>query len=106
MPPCSRPCPSCRRRVRACREGGVRLLCLFRVPTKGVTRQVESIDRRDFLRLAGLGALATAGGSFLAGCGDAKTGGGPGTTDKSQLSGLLPAYVPSDVVKPDVPSVE
>jgi putative aldouronate transport system substrate-binding protein len=63
-------------------------------------------DRRRFLGLAGLSAAAVAGGGMLAGCGDAKTSGGPGTTDKDQLQKLLPSYVPSDLVKPDIPSVQ
>ncbi|MET0422820.1 MAG: hypothetical protein ABW046_03025 [Actinoplanes sp.] len=64
------------------------------------------LDRRRFLELAGLGALSVAGGGLLAGCGDAKTSSGPGTTDKSQLAQLLPAYVAAELVKPDIPSVE
>jgi putative aldouronate transport system substrate-binding protein len=64
------------------------------------------IDRRRFLELAGLGAASVAGGGLLAGCGDAKTGGGPGTTDKNQLSSILPAYVASSNVNPDIPSVQ
>jgi putative aldouronate transport system substrate-binding protein len=63
-------------------------------------------DRRRFLELAGLGALGVAGGGLLAGCGDAKTSSGPGTTGKDQLQQLLPAYVASSSVKPDIPSVE
>jgi putative aldouronate transport system substrate-binding protein len=66
---------------------------------------VTGIDRRRFLELAGLSAAAVAGGGLLAGCGDAKTTSGPGTTDKTQLQKLLPAYVESSVVKPDIPSV-
>lgn len=64
------------------------------------------IDRRRFLELAGLGALSVAGGGLLAGCGDAKTSTGPGTTDKTQLQSILPAYVQSSNVKPDIPSVQ
>jgi putative aldouronate transport system substrate-binding protein len=63
-------------------------------------------DRRRFLGLAGLSAAAVAGGGMLAGCGDAKTSNGPGTTDKDQLQKLLPAYVKSDIIKPDIPSVQ
>ena len=63
------------------------------------------INRRHFLELAGLGAAAVAGGGLVAGCGDAKTSNGPGTTGKDQLAKLLPAYVASGAVKPDIPSV-
>ena len=66
----------------------------------------DSLDRRRFLELAGLGALAVAGGGLVAGCGDAKTTSGPGTTDQSQLQKLLPAFVASTSVKPDIPSVQ
>ena len=63
------------------------------------------LNRRHFLELAGLGAVAVAGGGTVAGCGDAKTSNGPGTTGQDQLRKLLPAYVASDVIKPDIPSV-
>ena len=63
-------------------------------------------DRRRFLELAGLGAFAAAGSGLVAGCGDAKGTSGPGTTDQSQLQKLLPAYVPSASVRPDIPSVQ
>jgi ABC-type glycerol-3-phosphate transport system substrate-binding protein len=66
---------------------------------------VNRIDRRRFLELAGLSAVAVTGGGLLAGCGDAKNTSGPGTTNKSQLQKLLPAYVESSSVKPDIPSV-
>jgi ABC-type glycerol-3-phosphate transport system substrate-binding protein len=67
---------------------------------------VATIDRRRFLELAGLGAAAIAGGGLVAGCGDAKSNSGPGTTDKSELQKLLPAYVQqSGSIKPDIPSV-
>ena len=64
-------------------------------------------DRRRFMELAGLGAIAFAGSGLLAGCGDAKTTSGPGTTGKDQLKALLPAYVEaSNAIKPDIPSVQ
>ncbi|WP_051808129.1 hypothetical protein [Actinoplanes subtropicus] len=63
-------------------------------------------DRRRFLELAGLGALAVAGSGLVAGCGDAKTSGGPGTTDKNQLKSILPAYTAAAGLKPDIPSVQ
>jgi ABC-type glycerol-3-phosphate transport system substrate-binding protein len=69
-------------------------------------KKVNSIDRRRFLGLAGLGAMSVASGGLLAGCGDAKTTSGPGTTGKDQLSKLLPAFAANDLVKPDIPSVQ
>lgn len=66
---------------------------------------MNRIDRRRFLELAGLGAASIAGGGLLAACGDAKNTSGPGTTGKDQLQKLLPAYVESSSVKPDIPSV-
>ena len=67
----------------------------------------QPIDRRRFLGLAGLGAIAVAGGGLVAGCGDAKTSSGPGTTNKDQLQQLLPAYVAAAAgIKPDIPSVQ
>jgi ABC-type glycerol-3-phosphate transport system substrate-binding protein len=67
---------------------------------------VNPIDRRRFLELAGLGAVSVASGGLLAGCGDAKTSSGPGTTDKTQLQSILPAFVESSSIKPDIPSVQ
>jgi ABC-type glycerol-3-phosphate transport system substrate-binding protein len=64
------------------------------------------MDRRRFLELAGLGAVTVSSGGLLAACGDAKSGGGPGTTGQSQLQKLLPAYVPSAAVQPDIPGVQ
>ncbi|MET0415597.1 MAG: sugar ABC transporter substrate-binding protein, partial [Actinoplanes sp.] len=63
-------------------------------------KKVNSIDRRRFLGLAGLGALSVTSGGLLAGCGDAKTNSGPGITGADQLQKLLPAHVPNDLVKP------
>ena len=67
---------------------------------------MTNIDRRRFLELTGLGTLAVTAGGLLAACGDAKTTSGPGTTGQDQLRKLLPAYVASDSVKPDIPSAE
>jgi len=68
---------------------------------------VNPLDRRRFLELAGLGAIAVAGGGLVAGCGDAKSNSGPGTTDQNQLKALLPAYVASaSGIKPDIASVQ
>ncbi|MBB4692264.1 hypothetical protein [Paractinoplanes abujensis] len=66
---------------------------------------MNNFDRRRFLGLAGLGALSVASGGLLSACGDAKTSSGPGTTTQDQLQKLLPAYVPSELVKADIPSV-
>jgi putative aldouronate transport system substrate-binding protein len=60
------------------------------------------MDRRRFLQLTGLGVVV----ATSAACGDAKGGGGPGTTDQSQLQKVLPAYLPSAAVQPDIPSVQ
>ncbi|MDY7085321.1 MAG: hypothetical protein SYR96_09470 [Actinomycetota bacterium] len=67
---------------------------------------MNSFDRRRFLGLAGLGALSLTGGGLLSACGDAKTSSGPGTTSQDQLQKLLPAYVPNELVKADIPSVQ
>jgi ABC-type glycerol-3-phosphate transport system substrate-binding protein len=66
---------------------------------------VNRIDRRRFLELAGLGAVAVSGSGLLAACGDAKSSSGPGTTDQTQLQKLLPAYAASGAIKPDIASV-
>ncbi|NUT33958.1 MAG: sugar ABC transporter substrate-binding protein [Hamadaea sp.] len=68
-------------------------------PLKGA-----ATNRRQFLSLAGLGALSVAGGGLLAGCSD-KPATGPGTTSQSDLSKILPKYIPNTAVKPDVPGV-
>lgn len=60
------------------------------------------MDRRRFLQIGGLSAVAIT----TAACGDAKGGGGPGTTGQSQLQKVLPAYVASAAVRPDIPSVQ
>ena len=59
-------------------------------------------DRRRFLGLAGLGAIAIAGGGAVAGCGSTKSSSGPGTTSQSELQKILPAFVQSNSVKPDI----
>jgi len=60
-------------------------------------------NRRQFLALAGLGALAASGA--LAGCSDPKAS-GPGTTSQSELSKILPNYIPNTAVTPDVAGVQ
>ncbi|NUT03995.1 MAG: hypothetical protein HOV76_10980 [Hamadaea sp.] len=61
-------------------------------------------NRRQFLSLAGLGVLSVAGVGGLAGCSDKKAN-GPGTTSQSDLSKILPNYIPNTAVKPDMPAV-
>jgi putative aldouronate transport system substrate-binding protein len=56
------------------------------------------------LALTGLGALAAASGGALAGCSDNKPA-GPGTTSASDLSKILPQYIPNTAVKPDIAGV-
>jgi len=67
-------------------------------PLKGA-----ATNRRQFLSLAGLGALSVAGGGVLAGCSE-KTATGPGTTSAGDLSKILPKYIPNTAVKPDIPA--
>lgn len=68
-------------------------------PLKGA-----ATNRRQFLSLAGLGALGVAGGGLLAGCTDTPAA-GPGTTSQGDLSKILPKYIPNTAVKPDVAGV-
>ncbi|WP_020522192.1 extracellular solute-binding protein [Catelliglobosispora koreensis] len=62
------------------------------------------MDRRQLLSLAGLGALSVAGGGLVAGC-TSTPAAGPGTTSTSDLSKILPSYVPNTAVKPDIAGV-
>ena len=66
----------------------------------------HSIDRRSFLTTLAAGAAAVTSSSLLAACGGepsrSTTG---GVTQGSQLQSVLPAYVPVEYVKPDLPSV-
>jgi ABC-type glycerol-3-phosphate transport system substrate-binding protein len=68
-------------------------------PLKGA-----ATNRRQFLALTGLGALAAASGGAIAGCSSNKPS-GPGTTSASDLSKILPQYIPNTAVKPDVMGV-
>lgn len=62
-------------------------------------------NRRDFLRLVGLGAAVAAGGSALAGCGESSSGGGS-ATDTDKLSALLPKQKTLAMdIKPDIAGV-
>jgi putative aldouronate transport system substrate-binding protein len=61
------------------------------------------LNRRSFLGVAAAAAGAAAASPLLAACGT--TASHTGTTSTSELAKILPAYVPSTVVKPDIPSV-
>jgi putative aldouronate transport system substrate-binding protein len=61
------------------------------------------LNRRSFLGVAAAAAGAAAASPLLAACGT--TASQTGTTSTSQLAKILPAYVPSTLVKPDIPSV-
>ncbi|GGM07847.1 MULTISPECIES: extracellular solute-binding protein [Micromonospora] len=61
-----------------------------------------STDRRTVLRLIGLGAAATIGGTTLAGC--SKEVGSQGSATKADaIKAVLPAYQPAELLKPDIP---
>ncbi len=64
----------------------------------------RGLSRRGLLSAAAVAAGATVAGPLLAGCGTSASK-GPGTTSQSELSKILPAYVPNTSVKPDVASV-
>jgi putative aldouronate transport system substrate-binding protein len=62
---------------------------------------MNQFDRRHFLGLMGLGAVALAAGGTLAAC--SKEAGSAGTaTNTDAMAGLLPKYTPMDLVKPDI----
>jgi hypothetical protein len=61
------------------------------------------LNRRSFLGVAAAAAGAAAASPLLAACGT--TASQTGTTSTSQLAKILPTYVPSTLVKPDIPSV-
>ena len=61
------------------------------------------LNRRSFLGVAAAAAGAAAASPLLAACGT--TASQTGTTSSSQLAKILPTYVPSTLVKPDIPSV-
>ncbi|SCG35356.1 extracellular solute-binding protein [Micromonospora coxensis] len=61
-----------------------------------------STDRRTLLRMIGLGAAATVGGSTLAGC--SKEAGSKGTATKGDaIREVLPTYQPAELLKADLP---
>ncbi|BCJ57598.1 hypothetical protein Jiend_10200 [Micromonospora endophytica] len=57
------------------------------------------LNRRRFLTMAGGAAVTLAGGGALAGCGDATSTSAP----DGAKSAVLPDYVPSQLVRPDLP---
>jgi putative aldouronate transport system substrate-binding protein len=74
---------------------------------RGTTQHPPSnpaLTRRGFLSGAAAAAGAAATAPLLAACGNSGSG-GTGVTSQSQLTKILPAYIPSTPVKPDIPSV-
>ncbi|MBC2906346.1 extracellular solute-binding protein [Streptomyces cupreus] len=62
-------------------------------------------SRRSFLASSAVAAAAVAGGMpLLAACGDSGSGSGEGTTSGKDAKKILPAYVASNVVVPDIPA--
>ncbi len=62
------------------------------------------VSRRGFLSAAAVTAGAVAGAPLLAACGTSGSS-KPGTTSASELSKIMPSYVPHTPVRPDIPSV-
>ncbi|WP_428965471.1 extracellular solute-binding protein [Micromonospora fluostatini] len=61
-----------------------------------------STDRRTVLRLIGLGAAATMGGSTLAGC-SKEVGSQGSATQADAIKAVLPTYKAADLLPPDIP---
>ena len=62
-------------------------------------------SRRSFLASTAVATAAVAGGMpLLAACGGSDSGSGGGTTSGKNAKKILPAYVASNVVTPDIPS--
>ncbi|SBT89255.1 carbohydrate ABC transporter substrate-binding protein, CUT1 family [Streptomyces sp. DI166] len=62
-------------------------------------------SRRSFLASSAVAAAAVAGGMpLLAACGDSDTSSREGTTSAKDAKKILPAFVASNVVKPDIPA--
>ncbi|MEU9733983.1 extracellular solute-binding protein [Streptomyces sp. NPDC048002] len=62
-------------------------------------------SRRSFLASSAVAAAAVAGGMpLLAACGDSDSGSREGTTSDKDAKKILPAYVASNVVVPDIPA--
>ncbi|MEV0645728.1 extracellular solute-binding protein [Phytomonospora sp. NPDC050363] len=65
-----------------------------------------AVDRRGFLSLLGVGALATTSGGLLAACGSGGGAGDQGTaTQTDKLLQLMPRYQPVELIPPDLPGV-
>jgi putative aldouronate transport system substrate-binding protein len=64
-----------------------------------------STNRRTFLSLLGAGTAAAAAGTTLSACssGDTKSSASGRAETEDKLTGLLPAYVAYEAVKPDIP---
>ena len=67
-------------------------------------RSGATMNRRSFLGSCAAAAGAVAAAPLLASCGTGGTG-GTGTTSASQISKIMPAYVPSNLIKPDYASI-
>jgi ABC-type glycerol-3-phosphate transport system substrate-binding protein len=65
---------------------------------------LRSVSRRSLLRSAAALAGAVAAAPLLAACGSGGSK-GPGTTSASELSKILPQYIPNTSVKPDIAGV-
>lgn len=63
------------------------------------------LDRRGFLGLVGAGVLATTFGGAVTACGTPSAPQTGSALGGSELSGVLPAHIPVDLVKPDLPGV-
>ena len=68
-------------------------------------RSGATMNRRSFLGSCAAAAGAVAAAPLLASCATGGTG-GSGTTSASQISKIMPAYVPSNLIKPDYASID
>ncbi|MFI9769769.1 extracellular solute-binding protein [Streptomyces sp. NPDC052415] len=73
--------------------------------TPNASSASSATSRRSFLASSAVAAAAVAGGMpLLAACGDSDSGSREGTTSGKDAKKLLPAYVASNVVAPDIPA--
>ncbi|MDT9700509.1 extracellular solute-binding protein [Streptomyces sp. P17] len=73
--------------------------------TPNASSDSSAPSRRSFLASSAVAAAAVAGGMpLLAACGDSGGGSREGTTSGKDAKKILPAYVASNVVTPDIPS--
>ncbi|MFF3343744.1 extracellular solute-binding protein [Streptomyces sp. NPDC002779] len=73
--------------------------------TPNASSASSATSRRSFLASSAVAAAAVAGGMpLLAACGDSDSGSREGTTSGKDAKKLLPAYVASNVVVPDIPA--